>query len=344
VLLTRLELARGALVFLVIVAPWFAVVSFRNPEFAHFFFVQEHWQRFTTTIHHREHPAWYFLPVLAAGVSPWLLAVIAGWARSARGFRATSFSAELFLGLWALVVVVFFSASGSKLPPYILPMLPALAVLTGAYLAEASRAGLLTAQCILLAGAGIALSSGWLDAVVARHPALEDFADGYRPWLAASSAALVAAGALGAAVASAGMQTAAVRYVAAGSLAAMLLALVGHRVFAPAYSVSGLAEAALKADSGRAKFYAVETYDHSMPWSLRRTVTMVGYKDELAVPISWEAKRFIPDLDSFGRTWNAEPEAYAFFAVRDFERLRKELGVPMEELARGPRYVLVRKP
>ena len=71
---------------------------------------------------------------------------------------------------------------------------------------------------------------------------------------------------------------------------------------------------------------------------------MVGYKDELAVPISWEAKRFIPDLDSFGRTWNAEPEAYAFFAVRDFERLRKELGVPMEELARGPRYVLVRKP
>ena len=118
------------------------------------------------------------------------------------------------------------------------------------------------------------------------------------------------------------MQTAAVRYVAAGSLAAMLLALVGHRVFAPAYSVSGLAEAALQADSGRAKFYAVETYDHSMPWSLRRTVTMVGYKDELAVPISWEAKRFIPDLDSFGRTWNAEPEAYAFFAVRDFERLR----------------------
>jgi len=57
-LLRRLELARGIPLFLAITVPWFVVVSMRNPEFARFFFVQEHFQRFTTTMHHREHPAW----------------------------------------------------------------------------------------------------------------------------------------------------------------------------------------------------------------------------------------------------------------------------------------------
>ena len=74
-LLRRLEIVRGTALFLVLTAPWFVVVSMRNPEFAHFFFVQEHFQRFTTTIHHRVHPAWYFVPVLAGGVAPFLFVV-----------------------------------------------------------------------------------------------------------------------------------------------------------------------------------------------------------------------------------------------------------------------------
>ena len=81
-----------------------------------------------------------------------------------------------------------------------------------------------------------------------------------------------------------------------------------------------------------------------MPWALRRPVTMVVYKDELAQAIGWEPRAFIPDLPGFARAWKAEREAYAFFAVRDFERLRRELDLPMEIAARGPRYVMVRKP
>jgi 4-amino-4-deoxy-L-arabinose transferase-like glycosyltransferase len=239
---------------------------------------------------------------------------------------------------------VFFSLSGSKLPPYILPMLPALAVLAGAYLAEEPRSGLLTAQCLLLAGAGIALGTGALDPVLQGKSALESLANGYRPWLSAAAVVLVAAGALGAAAASAELRGTAVACIAAGSLGAMMLTAVGHRVFAPAFSVSHLVAAVPQSVAGQASFYAVETYDHSMPWSLRRTVTMVRYKDELSVPIGWEAERFLPDLESFRRAWRADGEPYAFFALRDFDRLRKELGLPMEEVARGPRYVIVRKP
>jgi hypothetical protein len=99
-----------------------------------------------------------------------------------------------------------------------------------------------------------------------------------------------------------------------------------------------------QAPSRDAAIFTVETYDHSMPWTLRRTVTMVSYKDELEQAIGWEPQRFIPDLGAFARAWSAEREAYAFFAVRDFERLRRELDLPMEIAARGPRYVIVRKP
>jgi 4-amino-4-deoxy-L-arabinose transferase-like glycosyltransferase len=243
-------------------------------------------------------------------------------------------------------VFCFFSLSGSKLPPYILPMFPALAALTGAYLADKPRRGLLIVQCLLLAGAGMVLGAGgaMFEPLLARHPGLEAYADAYRPWLALSAVALVAGGALGVAAVSAGLRNAAVAYIAAASLAAVLFAAIGYRVFAPAYSASELAAAALHRGAETATFYAVETYDHTMPWSLRRTVTMVGYKDELAVPISREPERFVHDLDAFRRAWAAEHEAYAFFALRDYDALRKQLALPMVEVARGPRYVLVRKP
>src|SRR5436190_1024389 len=115
----------GSALFLLITAPWFIAVSAANAEFAHFFFVQEHFQRFTTQMHQRVHPGWYFIPVLIAGMAPWLVPL--GHA-AVRAFGQRT-DAELLLWIWALVVFVFFSASGSKLPPYILPIFPALAVL-----------------------------------------------------------------------------------------------------------------------------------------------------------------------------------------------------------------------
>ena len=53
---TRLHIASGSLLFLAIAAPWFVLVSLRNPEFAWFFFVHEHFLRFTTKIHQRDEP------------------------------------------------------------------------------------------------------------------------------------------------------------------------------------------------------------------------------------------------------------------------------------------------
>jgi hypothetical protein len=88
--------------------------------------------------------------------------------------------------------------------------------------------------------------------------------------------------------------------------------------------------------------FAVDIYDHTLPWYLRRTVTMVEYRDELGQAVDWEPGKFIPDREAFVRAWNAAPVAYAFVADGEFARLRATL--PMQAVARDSRYVFVRKP
>src|SRR5574341_213874 len=154
-ILRQLSLVPGVILFLVIAAPWFVAVSIANEEFAYFFFIQEHLLRFTTHMHKRDHPVWFFVPVLVFGMWPWLVAVGAGWVCALRSSRSPQF----FLALWAAMVFAFFSVSGSKLVPYILPIFPALAVLGGGYLAAARDNRLLFAQALLVAVGGVALRS-----------------------------------------------------------------------------------------------------------------------------------------------------------------------------------------
>ena len=62
----------GLLIYLILTAPWFIAVSRANDEFAQFFFVHEHFDRYLTTVHQRQHGLWYFVPVVIVGTVPWL--------------------------------------------------------------------------------------------------------------------------------------------------------------------------------------------------------------------------------------------------------------------------------
>ena len=132
----RLHVRLGLPLFLIIAAPWFVLVSARNRSFPGFFFVHEHFARFLTTVHQRVEPWWYFLPLLLLAVLPWISSLVrAAGADSrldSRASPATPFKPLRFLGVFSALTLVFFSASGSKLAPYILPMLPPLALLAGA--------------------------------------------------------------------------------------------------------------------------------------------------------------------------------------------------------------------
>jgi len=317
----------GVVVFFLIAAPWFVAVSMANAEFAHFFFIQEHFQRFTTEMHQRAQPAWYFLAVLAAGMAPWL----APLGRSIyRAFRQRG-DVETLLWIWVLVVFAFFSASSSKLPPYILPVFPALALL-------ASRA--ITRQVLLV--------QAWLILPVALGVGLAVYriASGglyaaYAAWLLAAMVVLAAAAACALALRNV---TAAVLAVAFGGLAATQVGLAGHRTLSERFSAAGTIARLPSPIPRDAAVFAVDTYDHTIPWALKRTVTMVRHQDELAVAIRWEPQKFIADFDGFARAWRAAPQAWAFVSPGDVERLRTQLGIPLEEAARGPTFAIVKKP
>ena len=330
--LRRLRIFSGSLVFLAIAAPWFIAVSVANDEFLRFFFIHEHFERFTTQVHQRYGPPWYFLPILAAGIAPWLLPVLAGWGRSLRSKQ--EFNPELFLGLWALVVLVFFSASGSKLPSYILPMLPALALLAGKYLVgEKNR--LMLVQAALVAAGGLAAAL-----LIPRFAGATYAA--YVPWLVVGAASFGATGCGAYLLARRSRLAPAVAALALGGFAATLLGGIGHGALAPRFSAAGLVASVQPPPAAGVPVFAVDAYDHTLPWYLRRTLTMVAYRDELGQAVDWEPQKFVPDLAAFARAWSAAPAAYAVVPAGDFERLRAEL--PMQPLARDARFVFVRKP
>jgi hypothetical protein len=87
-------------------------------------------------------------------------------------------------------------------------------------------------------------------------------------------------------------------------------------------------------------FYSVDTYDQSLQFYLRRSTTMVSYKDELGFGIAQEPGKFIPDMAQFEQTWNADRDALALMSPNTYDRLRAQ-GLPMRLVARDTRRVIV---
>lgn len=136
----------GIFLFCVITLPWYILVQLRNPQFFHEFIFEHNFARFATNLYHHSEPFWYYLPVTALALVPWLVFAIAAFMRPVRIWWAEHksvspepdlhFQCNLFACCWLIVPVVFFSFSRSKLPGYILPSVPAVAVLLGNYLRE----------------------------------------------------------------------------------------------------------------------------------------------------------------------------------------------------------------
>ncbi len=116
------------LAFLLVAAPWYVAITLdQGRHFVDVFLLDHNVQRFTSTIHHHPGPIVYYVPVLLAGLLPWSGLLLPGLLRvSPRASRA-----DLLVLLWAGLPFLFFSLAGSKLPGYILPCVPPLAILMG---------------------------------------------------------------------------------------------------------------------------------------------------------------------------------------------------------------------
>jgi len=148
----------GALLYFAIVLPWFIAVQHQNPDFFRVFFLEHNLGRFSSDLYHHHEPFWYYLPVALLAVMPWTViairALIDGIQTSVCEWRARGSSACVpcanrpgdafpeFLVLWAVIPILFFSFSQSKLPGYILPSIPPITILTGDYLFRRRQLGL----------------------------------------------------------------------------------------------------------------------------------------------------------------------------------------------------------
>jgi 4-amino-4-deoxy-L-arabinose transferase-like glycosyltransferase len=126
----------GALLLLGVVALWYGPMLARHgQEFVDEFIIRHHFQRYTSNKYKHPQPFYFFFLIVLAGSFPWLPFLLASVSRGWRtGRKLVSDPAQqltLFLWLWVLVPLLFFSFSGSKLPGYILPVFPALALLIG---------------------------------------------------------------------------------------------------------------------------------------------------------------------------------------------------------------------
>jgi len=342
----RLHLIPGLALFLIVAAPWFVAVSIANPEFAHFFFIHEHFQRFLTKEAGRYQPIWYFLPILLFGMAPWLVALFSASWSAVRREPLQRFQPRRFLLLWIAVVFCFFSVSDSKLASYILPLFPALAALIGWHFERLAghdpralrrHAGPLiplALLCLVLSPQVVRLASPEVPVVLYTA---------YVPWLVAASTALLAGALAGFVFAGRRMPRAALLCLATGGLLFSQLVLLGHNSLAPANSAYAIVQKIRGQVPPNVPFYSVNTYDQTLPFYLKRTVTMVGYKDELSFGISLEPQKFVPDLARFAALWRAAPAAWALMTPAGYRQLLAQ-GLPMQIVAQDSRRVIVKKP
>ncbi len=345
VLWKRLHLVSGLLLFLAIAAPWFIVVSRANPEFAHFFFIHEHFERFLTTAHKRYEPWWYFIPVLVLGILPWLLvmgdALRNAW--KANG-AAERFKPRRFLLIWVVFIFVFFSKSDSKLASYVLPIFPALALLIGERLTRITpRRTFWLVLPIAVLALGIALMAPY-----AGHYAGSDFEKPYYReygmWITASALFWLAGSALGLYWLRRERTRAGVLAVALGGLIMAQGAVTGHEALSPTSSTWTLAQQIKPYDKPSIPFYSVGVYDYSLPFYLKRTLTLVDYRDEMEFGITQEPEKAIASIAQFEQVWRNQPEALAVTAPWIYEQQLVPGGLQTRVIARDHQYVVFGKP
>jgi 4-amino-4-deoxy-L-arabinose transferase-like glycosyltransferase len=140
------------------VLPWFIAVQRQNPTFFREFFLEHNLERFATDRYQHVQPFWYYLGVMVLAMMPWtviavralidgILTSVAEWRlrRASQCMRAPDRPGDAFpefLVIWALIPILFFSLSRSKLPGYVLPSIPPIAILTGDYLFRRRKLGL----------------------------------------------------------------------------------------------------------------------------------------------------------------------------------------------------------
>jgi len=347
-LLTKLEWLWGPIVFLAIAAPWPLLVQSRNPEWANFFFIYEHFSRFSNSEHNRLGSILYFVPVLIVGLAPWTPALLGFLRRDGRQavretYGSAAINVPLLLTIWCVFQFVFFSVSQSKLPSYLLPVAPASAMLIAPVLVRATKRSF--TQFLLMMAA---IPTSLFALVVVRD---EFVNDAYTPGMVNAFSVYAAVG---------GVLFALAIYAAYGLnnrgrridaiVVAAVLATVGGSIAASGYETLAASTSSRQlVEDFRATepsynnddaFYSIGIYEQTVPPYLGRTLTLVDYLDEQGVGAWFASSKVRFNFTDFAIEWHGSDRAYA---ITDFEQLPRMdfAGLPYRVVAVDLRRVII---
>lgn len=363
----HLHIGKGILLFLLLTAPWFVAVSLQNPEFPAFFFIQEHFTRYTTDMHGHDDHLLYFIPVFLAATLPWLFQAIRALSKPEFLWRPVHGAFDPKRLMWVNIVftLVFFSFSHSKLIPYILPAFPFLALLIGLRLARSAD---LTWDAIIMAIVTLLLVAVGIFMVpyLNNHRNSPEVLADYRIWVFTAAAimaiSLITIYTIAGDFVEKGKKnyrccrgTQAATLLATGSLVAFQLLGWGYQAVNGVHSTQQMVEAITpymdtkQADNTKQShdtkqtnntdtpIYCVQCFYHSLPFYRQGTIQIVGYRGELELGIHQEPGKWIADFPAFLTQWQENPQAVAILKREDvatWEKQGMRLQTIYEDVAR----------
>jgi 4-amino-4-deoxy-L-arabinose transferase-like glycosyltransferase len=348
----RLHLVKGLLLFFLVAAPWFVLVGLKNPEQPHFFFIHEHFDRFLLKEHHREAAWWVFFALLAIGSVPWVGVLVQSLALGARreepaeGAPALRFRPRLLLLVWVAFIILFFTKSNSKLPGYIVPVFPAVALLMANYLDVGTRRSrMLTAGLTAVLGAGLLAFVPFM-LRLAHHPGEDALYAACQPWVLAAGLVLLIGGALSMLYARQMQRDLTVVALAIAGFCGTALLVTGFEPIGQVRAGTNLLPAltAAGATNPATRVYSVGLYEQSLTFYLGRTVTLVDYTDEFGFGLEQQPELAIPTIPAFVERWRADSAAglksLAIIRPEIAARLRSQ-GVPLRVVAEDARRTVI---
>lgn len=337
--LREMRLVTGIPLFLLVCAPWFILVIMRNPEFARFFFIHEHFERFLTKVHGRYQPPWFFIPILIGVMLPWSFFIPAAITRVWRERKEAGFDTQLFLFLWVVIIFSFFSVSDSKLVPYILPVYPPLALLLGVTFATSLDRGFapLKISAKILSIVLIILGVG---SMVYPHLTRE-------PKITAGGGII-----MGGLLLSMGIIALAntVRSRIAPLFAGLATTALLVGIFAPPVIYARIVqrksskELALlvREKAGKDSIVAAFGYEQGLPFYARRRVILVGGRNELEFGShQGDQSAWFIERDQFDKLWAGPTPVFALIDLKSLESFQKTIQPPLTLLGKEGRRALI---
>ena len=361
-ILRRLHLLHGALLFLLIVIPWYLWVDARNPGYLRYFFWDEHFTRYLTDEFNRDESWFYFFIVAAVGFLPWTFFL----PFVARDLWRRRDDKNVFLVLWLVLPFLFFSFSSSKLPQYLLPIYPAMALLSGQTISnlfnqrESRERRLVYLPWIFTAGFLVYLFIGGLWQHVLPLPIRTSISDNLIfVGLSATVISLVLGGFARADLRGHGRSQLAA-YICTCAGIVLFFLLVGRLMVTASAnrSAKALAQSALPFIRHDSQIFIYDTYITGLIFYLRleRPILIVASPIKTTLMASPYVSMHRPNpapgrgkilfnFDEFSTAWRETKDPPLIFAkAKNVSRLESQLGSSTKELARAGEHVLLSRP